>query len=859
MSITSGGKSYNPSFPVANVNNNSKGFRDNFATIKFAIESLQTAQTGGAVAGGLTSNGSILKLTASSDDANGAVALKAEFNSTGFRLPVNRPASPAAGMICYENGVLFFHNGSVWQSFIERVGDTVTLPNIVVTTKLSINYSPSAPTDAVSVKWVQDYIAGLPSAGMDPAIYTRLDNVEGRLADEIEIRAQEDSRIEGLISTERARITAHDTRFAQVDQQITQTEADLNQRMDGVENLVESVSGDLTTLSQSVSNAVQQVNALALEVDADIAQERAERIAADDALSARIDNINNVVLADLAAEIEAERQARIDGDAGLQQNIDQTNTALNAERDDRMAAQGLQQNRIDALAVAFDQANAIVLGMSDRIDAVADDLVTERTNREAGDIAERQQRIAADTAERQAREQAIQQQQQALAAEIAAREQADTQQQQDLAAETSAREQADTQQQQDLAAETSAREQAAIQQQQDLAAEAQARADAIAAEQTARNNAIQAEQTARENAIADEATARDAAIGDAVAVEQTARNNAIQAEQTARNNAIQAEQTARNTAISGEQTAREQADADLQAQIDALEAAAGSNDYLDKSEGGTVAGPVTFNNDVVVNNSSFTLQNSQFYLPQSDITIDANHALKFSKLPNTTGSGDGAFITYEENNMRYAVNITQQQRDQYNADVLSLGQAAADASREFACLRIAATNDPSNDDNADSVAIEPAADLFLNPGWTGDSFAKEGRTQAMGISAIYVGDALDWRVKMTRATGDIYTKGRIDADGDIVGLSDESVKDNVTRITGALDKIEALTGVLYNRNDLDGSPVQMGLIAQDVKPVVPEVVHERGDGKLGIAYANLIGLLIEGIKELRAEVQSLKK
>lgn len=828
MSITSGGKSYNPSFPVANVNNNSKGFRDNFATIKFAIESLQTAQTGGAVAGGLTSNGSILKLTASPDTSNGAVMLKAEFNSTGFRLPQNRPASPAAGMICYENGVLFFHNGTVWQTFIERVGDTVTLPNLVVTTKLSINYSPSAPTDAVSVKWVQDYIAALPSAGMDPAIYTRLENLEGDLADEIEVRAQEDSRIEGLITAERARITAHDTLFTQVDQQIAQTEADLNQRMDGVESLVESISGDFTTLSQSVQAAVTQVNDLSQAVANDIEQEKAERIAADDALGARIDALADVGLADLAAELEAERQARLAGDATLQQGLTATNTNLLAERDARTSADGLQNNRISALQAAFDQANAIVLGMSDRIDLLADDLNTEKSNREAGDIAERNlrtqavnalgQRIDTETTNRTNADTALGQR---IDTEASARQSADTALGQRIDTETSNRTNADAALGGRIDTETTNR----------TAADA-ALDDRVDAESQARSDADEAETSARQSA--------DAALGGRIDTETTNRTNA---------------DTALGGRIDTEISDRAAADAALNARIDSLESSNGSNDYLDKSDGGTVSGPVTFTDDLTVSNATLSLQNSTFELPGSSIKIDAGQNLFFEKLPNSSGVGDGGFVTFRENDMRYAVHATQAMQDAYAADVAANGKAVADSTREFSVMVVGSTNDPSNDSNADNVALEPAADLFLNPGWSGTGAQ---RVQNIGISAVYVGDAFDWRLRINRASGDLFTKGAINATGDIQGLSDESVKDNVRQITGALDKIEALLGVMYERNDQDGK-ASTGLIAQNVKLVMPEVVGQREDGKLTVAYGNLMGLVVEAIKELRAEVNALKK
>lgn len=818
MSITSGGKSYNPAYPVANINNNTKGFRDNFATIKFAIENLQSASSGSSAAAGLSSNGSVLKLTASPDLATGAVQLKAEFNSTGFRLPMNRPTAPATGMICYEDGVLYFYNGSTWQNFIARSGDTVTLTNLVVNGRLSLNFAPTNPTDAVTKQWVENYVSTLATGGTDPMVYARLDTIESDLSQEITARVQEDNAIRALIDTERARIDGNETRFSVIDQELVQVRNDLGGRMDGVENLANQVAGDFANLSQAVENAVQQVGALAQQVDNDIATERAERIAADEALSARLDNFNDVVLADFASNLEAERQARIAADNSIQQGLTQTNEVVSAERSARIAAVNSQNSTINALTAAFNQANAIVMSVGDRIDQVAADLVAEKTNREAGDINERNARIAADNAERQAREQAIQQQQQALAAETAARQQESQQHQQALADETAARQTA-------ISAERSAREQA------------------IADEATARQDAISTEQSAREQAVSEEATARQQAI----ATETAARNAAIASEATARQQAIEAETNARSSAVATEKSQREAADANLQAQIDALETAQENNDYLSKSIGGAVTAPVTFGSDVTVSGGSLTLQNAEFYLPGSNITIDADHALFFSKLPNTVGSGDGAFITFEENNFRYAFLTPAERLAQ---------EALGDEENEFACLRIASTNDAPGM-VGDSVAIEAAAHLYLNPGWQG-GFDSSDRNEAPG-AFVFIGDALTWKVQISRDTGNIVTKGRIDADGDVVGLSDESVKDNVERITGALDKIAALTGVLYDRTDVEGSPRQMGLIAQEVQPIVPEVVHEREDGKLGIAYSNLIGLLIEGIKELREEVQSLKK
>ena len=82
--------------------------------------------------------------------------------------------------------------------------------------------------------------------------------------------------------------------------------------------------------------------------------------------------------------------------------------------------------------------------------------------------------------------------------------------------------------------------------------------------------------------------------------------------------------------------------------------------------------------------------------------------------------------------------------------------------------------------------------------------------------------------------------------------SDRRIKDNINRIENALDKIDRLDGVSYF-NKLSKSN-EIGLIAQDVREVIPEVVVDSDI--MGIQYGNMIGLLIEGIKELRKEIRN---
>lgn len=92
----------------------------------------------------------------------------------------------------------------------------------------------------------------------------------------------------------------------------------------------------------------------------------------------------------------------------------------------------------------------------------------------------------------------------------------------------------------------------------------------------------------------------------------------------------------------------------------------------------------------------------------------------------------------------------------------------------------------------------------------------------------------------------------IDVYGGINQLSDRRIKRNIVPIKDALSKIEKLTGVFYHNNMTNRE--ETGLIAQDVESVLPEVVNDVAGGMeryKTINYGNMIGLLIEGIKEIK--------
>ena len=88
--------------------------------------------------------------------------------------------------------------------------------------------------------------------------------------------------------------------------------------------------------------------------------------------------------------------------------------------------------------------------------------------------------------------------------------------------------------------------------------------------------------------------------------------------------------------------------------------------------------------------------------------------------------------------------------------------------------------------------------------------------------------------------------------------SDERIKTNIKTIENALDKTLLLRGVEYNDIRIEPEKKKLGLIAQEVELIIPEVVRTGDDGIKSIEYQNLVGLLVESIKELNNKVSKLE-
>ena len=138
---------------------------------------------------------------------------------------------------------------------------------------------------------------------------------------------------------------------------------------------------------------------------------------------------------------------------------------------------------------------------------------------------------------------------------------------------------------------------------------------------------------------------------------------------------------------------------------------------------------------------------------------------------------------------------------------------------------------------------------------TGGNFTIHTNTS----DADFVVTGNDGGAAITAMTLDMSAAGAATFNNDVTAFSDERLKRDIETIPNALDKVCQMRGVTFERIDDEGSR-SMGVIAQEIEKIIPEVVREdSSEEKIkSVAYGNMVGVLIEAIKELKSEVEQLK-
>ena len=92
---------------------------------------------------------------------------------------------------------------------------------------------------------------------------------------------------------------------------------------------------------------------------------------------------------------------------------------------------------------------------------------------------------------------------------------------------------------------------------------------------------------------------------------------------------------------------------------------------------------------------------------------------------------------------------------------------------------------------------------------------------------------------------------------DFIATSDQRTKTNITTISNALDIVNGLRGVYFTR--IGQTKQAVGVIAQEIEPLLPQVVYTDSEGLKSVSYGNMVGVLIEAVKTLSDRLEKIEK
>ena len=210
-------------------------------------------------------------------------------------------------------------------------------------------------------------------------------------------------------------------------------------------------------------------------------------------------------------------------------------------------------------------------------------------------------------------------------------------------------------------------------------------------------------------------------------------------------------------------------------------------------------------------------------------SISASAAIAFSKMENLTAS---RALVSDANGDVSASAVTDTEVG-YLDGVTSAIQTQLDAKLNAA---IPASININSSDSQRRFYFTPSSHTYLDS--AANTYIQSGSTN-----------------KFTFASNGDFT-----ATGNVGAYSDMALKEDIYQIENALEKVNKLRGVHFTRKSNNSK--EIGVVANEVEKVVPELVDEHEDEELGkiktMKYANTVGLLIEAVKDLSKQVEELK-
>ena len=175
--------------------------------------------------------------------------------------------------------------------------------------------------------------------------------------------------------------------------------------------------------------------------------------------------------------------------------------------------------------------------------------------------------------------------------------------------------------------------------------------------------------------------------------------------------------------------------------------------------------------------------------------------------------------------------------------------------------------------NSGDMTFDSAADIILDADGADVIFKDAGTAIATHTNSSsdyviktnvndkdFIIKGVDNSSEITALTIDMSGAGAATFNNDVTAFSDKRLKTDIEPITNALTKVMQMQGVYYKRNDVEDAREQVGVLAQDMEAVLPEVVLTADDDMQtkSVDYGKICSVLIEAIKELKNEIEELK-
>lgn len=247
--------------------------------------------------------------------------------------------------------------------------------------------------------------------------------------------------------------------------------------------------------------------------------------------------------------------------------------------------------------------------------------------------------------------------------------------------------------------------------------------------------------------------------------------------------------------------------------------------------------------DSINSNLSNQIASSKAVKDTNDFLNNVNASLNNLNSDNADNKNKIIDLINEKKNIKTSIDELEKEKNNHKIFISSLTNNVNDL------LSFKERNKISFDENV-ATFLTSSSEYHINGGSLNDNdivtefHFRKGNT--ISHADIYCG-ALN-------AQNKIISQDEIITSGDITAFSDIRLKSNIRKINNALNKVCQLNGYTYDMNNKRST----GVIAQEVEKVLPEVVQDREDGYKTVAYGNMIGLLIEAIKDLKEEIKEIK-